>query len=137
MYSTPDRNVSSASSLALGLLASVGALILVGCQRARAPRPDALNDAPLIVDEAMQIRDWDRSTAYYPSGAVVAGSPRVTFVPRYESRVGYAADPLIGIGNIVLIPFTLFSTPPSAKVTSRGAIVPPTHTAVPEVRVIE
>ncbi len=131
------RKLPALFHVALSMAASASFMILGGCQRARPPQPDALNDAPLIVDEAMQIRDWDRSVAYYPSGAVVAGSPRVTFVPRYETRLAYAADPLIGLGNILLIPFTLFATPPGAKVASRGAIVPPTHTAVPEVRVIE
>ncbi len=136
MYST--REVSRLLCwLVVGAVAWA-VLLSAGCRRVRtSPEPDALNDTPLIVDEAMQIRDWDRSTAYYPSGAVVAGSPRRTFEPRDDTRLSYAADPLIGLANFVIIPFTYFSTPPFTKVPSRGAIVPPTHTAVPEVRVIE
>ncbi len=136
MYSTLDFS-PVLCRFVVGAVA-LPALLALGCQRVRTtPEPDALNDTPLIVDEAMQIRDWDRSTAFYPSGAVVAGSPRRTFEPRDDTRLNYAADPAIGLANFVILPFTYFSTPPFTKVPSRGAVVPPTHTAVPEVRVIE
>ena len=146
------------ASLSAGVLASAG--MLSGCQRVQQTPPDTLNDSPLLVDEAMQIRDWDRSTAYYASGAVEAGAPRVTFEPKYgtervestdprtgetivrQERTGDAysntvVDPAIGVGNFVLIPFTYFWTPPFKTIVSRGAVVPPTHTAMPEVRIIE
>ena len=134
------RNVSSRliSRAAVVALATPFLLLpITGCQRVRPPQPDRLNDAPLVIDEAMQIRDWDRSTAYYASGAVEAGSPRVTFEPKDDTRVNYVADPLIGLGNFVLIPFTYFSTKPFEPVVHRGTIIPPSHTATPETRVIE
>lgn len=127
------RFLSSAAAVAL----AIPFLLPTGCQRVQPNRPVALNDATLVVDEAMQIRDWDRETAYYASGAVVAGATRTTFEPKYDNRYNYAADPLIGVANIVVIPFTYFRTPPRTTVVHRGAIVPPTHTAMPEMRVIE
>jgi len=120
-----------------GVLASASMALTTGCQRIKPLQPDTLSDEPVIVDEAMQIRDWDRSTAYYASGAVVAGDPRTRLEPKDDTRLNYAADPAIGLGNFVLIPFTYFRTPPFTPVVSRGTIVPPSHYAVPETRVIE
>ena len=131
------HNLPKISICALGVLASAGMILSTGCQRVQRNRPVALNDEPLVVDEAMQIRDWDRSTAHYANGDTIAGATRLTFEPKYDDRRNYAVDPLIGVGNIVLIPFTYFRTPPRTTVVHQGAIVPPTHTAMPETRVIE
>lgn len=131
------RNLSKISYCALGVLASAGMLLSTGCQRIPKSRPVALNDAPLVVDEAMQIRDWDRSTAYYGNGNTHAGATRLTFEPKNDNRYNYAADPLIGLANFVLIPFTYIKTPAGTAVVYQGAIVPPTHTAMPPTRVIE
>src|SRR5215218_6143979 len=97
MFSTRNRT-RSISILSLGMLASASLFVATGCQRTQPPRPDRLNDAPLVVDEAMQIRDWDRSTATYANGGVVAGAARITFEPTGNSRLTYvAADPVIGL----------------------------------------
>lgn len=135
MFST--HKLPKLPSCALGVLASAGMVLSTGCQRIPPNRPAALNDEPLIVDEAMQIRDWDRSTAYYGNGNTHAGATRLTFEPKNDNRYNYAADPLIGVANIVLIPFTYFRTPARTMVIHQGAIVPPTHTAMPPTRVIE
>jgi hypothetical protein len=135
MFST--RNLSKLSACALGVLASASMVLSTGCQRIPPNRPVALNDEPLLVDEAMQIRDWDRSTSYYANGDTVAGATRLTFEPKDDTRLNYFADPLIGLTNFVIIPFTYFHTPPFTKMVYQGAIVPPTHTAVPPVEVIK
>ena len=110
---------------------------VTGCQRIQPNRAVALSDEPLVVDEAMQIREWDRQTAHYASGATVAGDTRLRLEPKYDDRRNYAADPLIGVTNFVLIPFTYVRTPPRTTVVHRGAVTPPTHTAMPQTRVIE
>ena len=136
MFST--RNVSTRFFSRAAVVASATLFLLTsGCQRTRPNPPVALNDNPIVVDEAMQIRDWDRSTANYASGAVVAGAPRVTWEPKYDNRWNYVVDPAIGAANIVTIPFTYIWTPWGQEVVHRGAITPPTHTAVPPVRVVE
>ena len=136
MFST--RNVSTRFPSRAALVASATLFLLAtGCQRVQPNRPVAINDDPIVVDEAMELRDWDRSTSYYASGAVVAGAPRVTWEPKYDNRYNYLADPAIGVANIVTIPFTYIRTPWGRTAVYRGAITPPTHTAVPPVRVIE
>lgn len=154
------RNLPGSLLTGAAVVALATPLFLTGCQRIRPVQPDALNDEPLVVDEAMQIRDWDRSTAYYASGAVVAGDPRTRLEPKYESRlvettdpatgatqvrqertgdarINYVADPAIGLANFVMIPFTYFRTPPFTPVVSRGTIIPPSHYAMPKTRVID
>ena len=132
------RNRSKLSQCALAALASAGLVLsMTGCQRIPPNRPVALNDEPLVVDEAMQIRDWDRSTAYYGNGNTVAGATRLTYQPKNDNRYNYAFDPLIGVANFAIIPFTYFKTPARTTVVHQGAIVPPTHTAMPPTRVVE
>ncbi|MDQ3439018.1 MAG: hypothetical protein M3478_01555 [Planctomycetota bacterium] len=137
MFSTRSRTLRTISAGAVGVLASAGMLLSTGCQRVQPNRPVVLNDRSIVVDEAMEIRDWDRSTAFYANGATVAGATRITWEPTYENRYSYVADPAIGVANIVAIPFTYFRTPWRQTVVHHGAITPPTHTAVPPVGVIE
>jgi hypothetical protein len=136
MFSTRDFLKRLLLSGAAVVASAVPLFLATGCQRIEPPAPDRLNDSPLIVDEAMQIRDWNRSVAYYGNGNTVAGSTRLTFEPKDDDRLNYAADPLIGLGNFVIIPFTYFYTPPFTKVEYQGAIVPPSHFAVPPPAVV-
>jgi hypothetical protein len=131
------RNLSrSTSTVSLGVLALAGTIVATGCQRIQRPQPDRLNDTPLVVDEAMQIRDWDRSTSVYANGATVAGATRLTFEPSDDGPINYAADPAIGLTNFVIIPFTYFWIPPFTKIEYHGAIIPPTYMAVPPAQVV-
>ena len=41
-----------------------GAVLFVGCQRTQPPRADRVNDTPLVIDEAMQKRDWEPATEH-------------------------------------------------------------------------
>ena len=136
MFSTRNASIRFLSRAAVVASATLF-VVTTGCQRVQPNRPVALNDTPIVVDEAMQIRDWDRSTATYANGAVVAGAPRVTWEPKNDNRYNYVADPAIGVANIVTIPFTYIWIPWGQTVVHRGAITPPTHTAVPPVGVIE
>jgi hypothetical protein len=137
MCSTRNCSLARLLHISAAVVASATPFLLMsGCQRVQAPRPDRLNDTPLLVDEAMQIRDYDRSTATYANGGTVAGSARLTFEPKDDSRLNYAADPAIGLANFVIIPFTYFGTPPFTKIEHHGAIVPPTYTAEPQPQII-
>src|SRR5947207_2388741 len=94
-------------------LATVGALT-GGCAK-RQPERVEVNTTPLVIDEAMQRRDWDRSIAYYPNGAVIAGPTLFNYEPK-RNQVGYsyfASDSLTFFVNIVLLPLYYIRTPPS------------------------
>lgn len=104
----------------------------IGCQRtATTSRPEPLNETPLVVDEAIQLRDWERSTAYYPNGAVVAGNTGFFFEPDENlSNWQYLLiEPPLFVLNVALLPVSLVMTPPCVPVVYEGAKIPPTYTA--------
>ncbi len=114
-------------------LIAAGATLLgvLGCYHAQpavtVPQP------PLIVDQAMQQRQWARSNAIYQTGAVKGYSTRTTFTTGpHDSRLlttGLENGALIG--NTVVMPFTLITTPPFTPVVYTGEEVPPSYTAMP------
>jgi hypothetical protein len=96
------------------------------------PQVDRLNDTPLVVDEAMQKRDWDRSTAYYQPSTVVAGPTWLTFRGDEKAeRVDVLTDPFIFLANVAASPYAAFRHPQTEAVIYHGAIVPPTYHAMP------
>ena len=115
-------------------------LALVGCQRTQPAPVVALNQEPMLVDEAMQQREWDRSTAVYQNGDTVAGFTGRRYEPKPEFTEGYAGrlvDAAVGLGNTVILPFTMLQTPPWKGVSYQGVITPPSHHAVPPVEVVK
>jgi len=102
-------------------------------QRVKNSPPAPVNDAPLIIDAAMQARDWDRSTAYYASGDTIAGSTGFLYEPAWnEPGWFYAAEetPLF-IVQAVASPVTVALIPPWKSIRWTGETVEPTYTAMP------
>src|SRR6185369_5229270 len=98
MCSTP-KSVRNRSILALGFTGAI--LAGLGCQATVPPRADKLNNPPLIVDEAMQRREWDRSISHYPNGDTVAGGTGY-FLQTHETITDpyrRIADPIVASGN--------------------------------------
>ena len=116
-------------------LSSILVLSLTGCGFQRAtnkPRADRLNDAPLVVDEAMQKREFERSSAYYQRPVVVAGPTWLTFRGDEKTeRTDAITDPAIFVTNVVVSPYPAVKDPQWERVEYRGATVPPTHHAMP------
>lgn len=142
MFSTHKYIVSSdVKKAALFLpLAGFALLASTGCQRTQPAPVVALNNEPILVDEAMQQRDWERSTAVYQNGDTVAGFTGRRYEVHNGLSEGYAgrlADPAVGIGNVILLPITMVLTPPWKAVGYQGVIIPPTHHANPPVEVVE
>lgn len=119
---------------ALGLGALGGGLI--GCQRVvPSPSISPVNNTPIVVDPAMQHRDWDRSTSYYQNGATVAGG--TSFMWQTHETVPGNWRPVTDIpvagANIISEPVGIFVESPFGKQVYRGEAVPPTYTANPPV----
>src|SRR4051812_29191033 len=95
---------------AAAVAALVGSSGLIGgCQRMTPPQPDRLKQTPLVVDGAMEHREWDRSTAYYANGDTIAGGIGYLYrtsdkLPQLWWRI---ADPFVATGNIVALPGTI------------------------------
>jgi hypothetical protein len=126
MYSTPDRSLGRRCVLPAALLAA----LLGGCaQKAQ----QAYTPPPLIIDGAMQRREWERSVAYYPNGDT--RFPMRTETPEDQNEYGLAAfDIVASMVETVALPFTYIFIPPFAPAVYRAEDVPPTYTAMPQMR---
>ena len=143
MCSTHDRLPAGRDSrrrmMPLALLAATvgGALAgsLGGCAQ---PRQQAHTPPPMLIDGAMQLRDWERSVAYYPNGDTQSGYNR--FPIRSDAQVGESeyTDAAYDIGaslvQTVALPFTYFFIPPFAPAVYTGEQIGPTYTAMPPMR---
>ena len=131
MYSTPDRSRRMSRLVPLLLLAAA----LGGCAQ---PAHQAYTPPPLIVDGAMQRREWERSVAAYPNGDTVSGHNRFPVrsnAPVGESEYGPAAfDIGASLVQTVALPFTYLVIPPFAKAVYTGEKIGPTYTAMPQMR---
>jgi hypothetical protein len=117
----------------LALLAP--ALVGTGCapqQQAGAPP-----EKPMVVDAAMQRRDWERSAAWYPNGDTVAGVQRYPLrsqggSPGTPDYANAFYDFLASAGQTIALPFTYLVVPPFAPQVFTGENIPPTYTAMPD-----
>jgi hypothetical protein len=126
MFSIPKR----LRLLGLSVLAA-GALL--GCQANVPNGVERLNNSPLIVDEAMQLREWEPVPTYYANGDTVADGTGYMYhthetIPDPYRRV---VEPVVGTMNIALLPVGVFLNSPFRPQVYQGAILPPTHTAMP------
>src|SRR4051812_7553051 len=122
MCSTRKGQTGSSFRRAAAVLGLIG-FALVGCQRTvPPPLTSPVNSSPLVVDEAMQHRQFERSTSYYASGATVAGGTgylwqtHETIPPRYQRLT----DAPVAVANIVSMPVGIFVESPWQKQVYRG-----------------
>ncbi len=131
MCSTHNRSIAFLALLAVTLL-------LGGCKFHKNDPPRMnLHQSPLIVDEAMQRRDWDRATVQYANGDTVAGPNLVVIEPAGPAFVQRLSDPAVSTANNVITPITTIISPPWNNVIYQGMIIPPTYSAQPPPNVIK
>ena len=108
-------------------------LAAAGCQKSTTPPAQAGNlDIPTGPIEQTRA-DWPRSTAYFANGDTVAGPTGRVYDPAGRCpRRQTAADVPVFLGNAVLLPWTLATTPGEQSHT--GAQFEPTYTAIPPER---
>jgi hypothetical protein len=107
---------------------------MVGCQRiVPPPTVSPVNTTPVVVDDAMKYRDWDRSTSYYQNGGTVAGGTAYLWQTHETIPEGWQryTDVPVSLANIVSMPVGLFVDSPFKPQVYRGEAVPPTYTANP------
>ena len=111
------------------------AAVLTGWIAGCSPQPYStrgdVNTEPLIVDAAMQQRDWDVTHAYYQNGSTLNWSTGFAYVPKPDMpNTAYSvADTGTFLINVLTSPYTFFTQ--SGGVVSGGVAVPPSYTAVP------
>jgi hypothetical protein len=107
---------------------------IVGCQMRQQRTTEPMSDMPLVIDEATQKRDFPKTEAMYPNGAVAAGSTWETIEPR--SDLPYNTNALtetpISMANILMAPWQMFRHW-QGPITYPGAMVEPSYNAMPAV----
>ncbi len=89
--------------------------------------------APLVVDEAMQRRQWPRTVAHFANGESPAGPTGFVLEhnPNAPKWVPAITDgPLFGV-NIAAIPIGYLFTPPWTSTIYPSGVVEPTYNAMP------
>jgi len=111
------------------------AAVLGGCAQ---HAPQQATKPPLVVDAAMQRREWERSVAPYPNGDTVSGHNRFPFRTNSDpSQNEYALatyDIAASLAQTVALPFTYLFIPPFAKAVYHGEHPGPSYTLIPEMR---
>ena len=89
-----------------------------GCAFKTTPPPDAVSHAPLVVDAAMQQRQWPISVAQFSNGSTPAWPTGALLTHRANSPAWQevASDTPIFLGNVLLFPLDYAITPPWLEV---------------------
>ena len=136
MYSIHKHSGKTAgSAMRLGRWVLAGAAVCStwGCAHSQKPAAQELSQTPLIIDPAMQKRDWDRSVALYPSGAVPAWNTRFHYQPSPSEPawIKPISEPAEFLGQTAFLPITLITVRPFTPVIYRGVQEPASSTAFP------
>ncbi len=127
----PVLSVPAQSSI-FCLLSSILAAALPGCVKQTKP-PATISRAPLVVDEAMQMRVWPKSvvrfqngeTPAWPTGFVLEHNPKA---PKW---MPVATDGPLFVINMFALPIGYAWTTPWTPVVYPSGVVPPTYNAMP------
>ena len=117
-----------------GPLAGAAAVSAWGCANCpQAQQKPELSQARLTIDPAMQKRDWDRTVAYYPSGAVPAWDTRFHYHPNPCAPLWIkpVTEPIAFLGQTIFLPITLVTARPFTPVIYRGVQQPASSNAFP------
>jgi hypothetical protein len=115
------------------ILVLLASLLLSGCVIKQPPPPDPVSHAPLVVDEAMQHREWPMSVAYYQNGETPAGPTGFILSDRPDGPYWQQAlaDAPIFVANCIACPIVLLCTPPFQPVIYPRGITEPSYNAMP------
>ena len=134
--------MSSIRKYGLMILAA-GAVMLGGCQQAKeqaaafhlqkyTPPPEPMNDTPVAGDPALDVRQWDPSSAFYVNDAVVAGP---TYSPLRVSAMDYwlnaPAEQLLFLGDLFYLPVGVFIEYPWSDIVYKSFTAAPSYTLMP------
>lgn len=115
-------------------LATLGLFATVGCQEQARHTRGAVSDEPLVIDQAMQRRQWEPKTASYENGSTLNcttafGYEPIQNVDGYNGSFYYLADTGTFFVNLVTSPYTIFKE--WNGVESGGVVLSPSYTANP------
>jgi hypothetical protein len=120
------RKTAAMTLMTAGLAGSTGCLVHT------APPAD-LDQSPLVIDEAMQRRDWPVTVARYANGETPAFATGFVLQhsPDAPAWTPVLTDTPLFFANIAAMPVGYIFTPPWTPVAYPRGVVPPTYNAMP------
>jgi len=102
-----------------------------GCVHIENTPPEPTPTTPLVIDEAMQARVWDRTSSYYENGGTLAGGVGYEYRPKPGQPLPLYAveDAALFVGQTVAFPITVWFSRPWEERVWKGETVEPTYTA--------
>ncbi len=131
MSSTRDRRPAltllTTAAAAASLFGPAG-----GCLK-QAPQPAPVSHAPLVIDDAMQRRQWPVVVAHYQNGETPAWPTGFVLDhnPDAPKWTAVATDGPLFLANIFAMPVGYAFTPGWTRVIYPTGVVEPTYTAMP------
>jgi hypothetical protein len=136
MSSTRNRARRGGVVLLVAMTGAVGLGVGAGCANGVEYEPQAETVQPMVVDEAMQTRDWEPVAVVYQNGDTIGGIDRAPIKPRFVTNSEYVqggAAPFLFIGQALVTPITFLWAPPFEPVATQGEAFRPTYTGAPPV----
>ena len=126
---SPRPRVSASPRRMIALLA----IILAGCSTQEKVQYDPVEKAPIVGDDAMTMRQWPAAKSYYPNGDTAAWSTRfpITTNPNRPEAQNLVLEPVLFIGQTVLLPIEFIANPPFQPQVYYGVEYRPTYTFQP------
>ncbi len=131
IFSIRDLRTRSAGAFC-GILPVV--LLLGGCFKET--KPVALVDrSPLIIDEAMQQRNWPRTVVRFQNGETPAGPTGfiLQHSPDAPAWTPVLTDGPLFMANVIAMPIGYMFTSPWHRVIYPAGVAEPSYTAVPPI----
>jgi hypothetical protein len=133
MFSTRDRQPVRPTRRSPRLAAaSVVLIALAGCLKTTNP-PQPISRVPLVIDEAMQRRDWQPVAVHYQNGQTPAWPTGfiLTHTPDAPKWAPAVTDGPLFMANVFAMPIGYAFTPAWTTVISTNEATPPTYNAMP------
>ena len=117
--------------LSILAVAALGTVVLAGCSPQLYTTQGPVSTDPIVVDQAMQQRQWDPVTARYENGQTFSPTTGFGYSSNgYNTPYAYAAtDTGTFVVNVITMPYTIYQQ--WDGVLSGGVQLPPSYTANP------
>ncbi len=113
-------------------LSAIVILCQPGCVKESKPVA-SVNRSPLIIDEAMQQRQWSRTVVHFQNGETPAGP--TGFILEHPANtprlVPILTDGPLFLANVVFMPIDFAINPPWQRTIYQQGVVEPSFTGVP------
>ena len=97
------------------------------------PQPDPISHAPLVIDEAMQQRDWPVTVANYQNGSTPGWATTFLFInnPKTPPWTAAVTETPIFAFNSLISPIVLICSPPNQRIIYPSDGIEPSYNAMP------